>query len=113
VADGRLHSLIGAGFTDINVAVVRLEKEIPDLAIFARGLVYGNPLIDRIRARGGVDPDRIVDAVMLALRQEFRSDAPPGHRIFGNKALAFKVQVSFAVLMSGSGYGKPNCVTLS
>jgi SAM-dependent methyltransferase len=67
-------SLIGAGFTDINVAVVRLEKEIPDLAIFARGLVYGNPLIDQIRARGGVDPDRIVDAVMLALRQEFGSD---------------------------------------
>jgi hypothetical protein len=67
-------SLIGAGFADINVAVVRLEKEIPDVALFARGLVYGNPLIDQIKARGGVDPDRIVDALMRALRQEFGAD---------------------------------------
>ena len=52
--------LINAGFTDINVAVIGLEKEIPDAARFARGLVHGNPLIDQIRARGGVDPDRIV-----------------------------------------------------
>lgn len=67
-------SLIGAGFTNINVAVVKLEKEIPDVALFARGLVYGNPLIDQIRARGGVDPDRIVDALTQALRQEFGAD---------------------------------------
>src|SRR6516164_8255798 len=67
-------SLIDAGFTDIRVAVVRLEKEIPDTARFARGLVHGNPLIDQIKARGGVDPDRIVNALAQALRQEFGSD---------------------------------------
>jgi ubiquinone/menaquinone biosynthesis C-methylase UbiE len=67
-------SLINAGFTDINVAVLRLEKEIPDAARFARGLVYGNPLIDEIRARGGVEPDRIVHALGEALRQEFGAD---------------------------------------
>ncbi len=67
-------SLIGAGFADINVAIVRLEKEIPDVVLFARGLVYGNPLIDQIKARGGVDPDRIVDALTRALRQEFGAD---------------------------------------
>jgi ubiquinone/menaquinone biosynthesis C-methylase UbiE len=67
-------SLIDAGFTDINVAVLRLEKEVPDAALFARGLVYGNPLIDQIRARGGVDPDRVVDALAQALRVEFGSD---------------------------------------
>jgi len=67
-------SLIAAEFTDINVAVVRLEKEIPDAARFARGLVHGNPLIDQIKARGGVDPDRIVDALAQALRQEFGAD---------------------------------------
>jgi hypothetical protein len=33
--------LINAGFTDINIAVVRLEKQIPDAARFARGLVHG------------------------------------------------------------------------
>src|SRR6516165_1323379 len=67
-------SLIDARFTDLSVAVIRLEKEIPDAARFARGLVYGNPLIDQIKARGGVDPDRIVNALAQALRQEFGSD---------------------------------------
>ena len=67
-------SLIDAGFTDISVAVIRLEKEISDTARFARGLVHGNPLIDQIKARGGVDPDRIVNALVQALRQEFGSD---------------------------------------
>jgi SAM-dependent methyltransferase len=62
---------------DISVAVARLEKEIPDAAIFARGLVYGNPLIDQVRARGGVEPELIVDALMQALRREFGAD--PGH----------------------------------
>ncbi len=64
-------SLIDAGFIDISVAVLGLEKEIVDSALFARGLVYGNPLIDQVRARGGVDPDRVVDALAQALRLEF------------------------------------------
>jgi hypothetical protein len=38
-------------------------------------LVYGNPLIDQIRERGGVDPDRIVDGVLEALHREFGADA--------------------------------------
>jgi SAM-dependent methyltransferase len=67
-------SLIDAGFGDIGIAVVRLEKEIPNAAIFARGLVYGNPMIDQIRARGGVEPELIVDAMVNALRQEFGAD---------------------------------------
>ncbi len=68
-------SLIDAGFTDIAIAVSWLEKEIPDTTLFARGLVYGNPVIDQIRARGGVDPDRVVEAVAQALRQEFGTGA--------------------------------------
>ena len=57
-----------------SIAVLRLEKEIPDAALFAQGIVYGNPLIDQIRARGEADPDRIVDAVAQALRAEFGPD---------------------------------------
>ena len=53
-------SLIEAGFDHINLAVVKLYKEIPDVARFARGLIHGNPLIDQIRTRGGVEPDRVV-----------------------------------------------------
>jgi len=29
--------LIAADFSDIGIAVVRLEKQIPDMALFARG----------------------------------------------------------------------------
>jgi len=47
--------LIDAGFGDLQIAVVSGEKKIPDVESFARGLVYGNPLIDQIRERGGVD----------------------------------------------------------
>ncbi len=72
--DAIKESLIDAGFTDITIAVSWLEKEIPDMALFARGLAYGNPVIDQIRARGGVDPDRVVDAMTQALRQEFGAD---------------------------------------
>ena len=67
-------SLIESGFNNINVAVVKLYKEIPDVARFARGLIHGNPLIDQIRTRGGVEPDRVVDALARALRAEFGTD---------------------------------------
>lgn len=67
-------ALTDAGFTGLEVAVLSIEKRIPDLAAFARGLVYGNPVIDQIRSRGGVEPDRIVDTVAAALRSEFGAD---------------------------------------
>jgi ubiquinone/menaquinone biosynthesis C-methylase UbiE len=66
--------LIAAGFRDINVAVVGLQKDIPDASVFARGLIYGNPMIDQVRTRGGVDPELIVDALAQALRREFGAD---------------------------------------
>jgi hypothetical protein len=61
-------------FRDISVAVVKLEKEIPDAAIFAGARVYGNPLIDQVLARGRVEPDLIVDAQVEALRHELGAD---------------------------------------
>ncbi|MEY2604465.1 MAG: hypothetical protein QOH31_2256 [Verrucomicrobiota bacterium] len=64
-------SLIDAGFTDIRVHIVALEKEILNAASFARGLVYGNPLVDEIRIRGGTHPDQIVSALTEALCREF------------------------------------------
>ena len=66
--------VLDSGFNHIEIAVVRLDKKIPDNDVFARGLVHGNPLIDQIRERGGVDPDRVVDAVSKALRREFGAD---------------------------------------
>jgi hypothetical protein len=63
-----------AGFTDINAAVLRLEKEVPDPAILARGLLYGSPIIDQVLARGGVEPEQIVDAIVQEYRHEFGTD---------------------------------------
>lgn len=67
-------SLIAAGFTGISATVITLQKDIPEAASFARGLVYGNPLIDQIRQRGGVDPERVVETLTAALRREFGAD---------------------------------------
>ena len=38
-------------------------------------LVYGNPLIDMIRTRGGVDPDQVVNALAEAFAREFGNPA--------------------------------------
>jgi SAM-dependent methyltransferase len=66
--------LIAAGFCDIGIAVVRQERKIPDVAAFARAAVHGNPLIDQIRQRGGVEPEQIVEALIQEFRREFGPD---------------------------------------
>jgi ubiquinone/menaquinone biosynthesis C-methylase UbiE len=67
-------SLTAAGFTEMRLTVLSVEKTIPNPAVYARALVYGNPLIDQIGARGGVDPERVVQAVADALLNEFGSN---------------------------------------
>jgi ubiquinone/menaquinone biosynthesis C-methylase UbiE len=66
-------ALAKAGFTGIEASVIKLEKEIPDAGAFARGIVYGNPLIEQIRARGG-EPEKVHKAVVEKLRGEFGAD---------------------------------------
>jgi len=63
-----------AGFGEITIAVVKRNPKVADLPGYARALVYGNPLIDQIRARGGVDPERVVDALTETLPRESGSD---------------------------------------
>ena len=59
--------LIAAGFADIGIAVIGQEREHPGRrALRARG-VYGNPLVDQIRARGGVVRNAVVDALVRGL----------------------------------------------
>jgi SAM-dependent methyltransferase len=66
-------SLLDAGFDGIRIAAVRLEKDIPSADAFARALVFGNPLVEQVRARGG-EPDRVVEKLAAALRREFGPD---------------------------------------
>jgi SAM-dependent methyltransferase len=60
-----------AGFSEIRVEVLSREQNIPDVAAFARALVHGSPFIAEIRARGGVDPEQVVEALRDALPREF------------------------------------------
>jgi SAM-dependent methyltransferase len=64
-------SLLNAGFTGITVSVLSRETQIPDLDLYANGLVYGNPLGDQVRQRGGVDPEEVVAEIKSALEREF------------------------------------------
>jgi ubiquinone/menaquinone biosynthesis C-methylase UbiE len=64
-------TLVDAKFADIKVAVLSWEKELPDVAAFVRGFVYGAPIIDQIRARDAAAPDRIAEAATESLKREF------------------------------------------
>jgi SAM-dependent methyltransferase len=60
-----------AGFSDIEISVAGRIKEVASIAGFARGLIHGNPTIDLIRARGGIDPDALAGRLAKALEHEF------------------------------------------
>ena len=68
-------SLSDAGFIELRIAVLTREKQVADIGTFAHALVYGNPLIDMIRTRGGVDPDQVANALGEALAREFGNPA--------------------------------------
>ena len=61
-------------FSDLRIAVLSLNKLVPDVATYARALVLGNPLVDQIRARGSVDPERVIEALAEAIPREFGTD---------------------------------------
>lgn len=66
-------TLIRSGFERIVISVQPREYDILDVPAFARGLVF-SPLIEEIRERGGVDPERIVEALSEALTREYGSN---------------------------------------
>jgi SAM-dependent methyltransferase len=57
-----------AGFSRVSAERVRIISTIPSAGDFATGLVFGNPLFQEIKARGG-DPDRVCAAVAAAIEQ--------------------------------------------
>lgn len=72
--DAIKESLIGAGFERARFDVIGFSKTVTSFEAFANGIVYGNPLIDQIRARGGVEPERVALAVIAALRSRFGAE---------------------------------------
>lgn len=68
-------ALAAAGFTNLAINVVPRVHKLSDTEAFARGLVFGSPLIEQIRARGRVAADAVVEALAAALAEEFGAPA--------------------------------------
>lgn len=65
--------LIRSGFDRIVISIQRREYDIPDVLAFARGMMF-SPVIFEIRERGGIDPERIIEAFAQALIKEYGSN---------------------------------------
>ncbi len=63
-------ALLAAGFGGIQVAIDHKRRPVADFSSFARGFVFGSPVVDQIRQRGGTAPSEIQDAVAVAMRRE-------------------------------------------
>jgi len=66
-----LADLEAAGFDQHSHQTIRLDKSVDDWALFARGLVFGNPMIEEIKTRGGTSPEAVVDKFISAFRDRF------------------------------------------
>ncbi|WP_420433928.1 class I SAM-dependent methyltransferase [Hyphobacterium sp.] len=60
-----------AGFARVDFEIRRLDKKVADWDMFASGLVFGNPLIEEIRAHGGIDPEEVVGNLTRNFRAAF------------------------------------------
>ena len=72
--DAIKEALHTAGFEGMVATVLRQERHMADFTAFARGLVFGSPVVAQIEQRGGVEPEKIQEAVATALRQEFGTE---------------------------------------
>ena len=67
-------SLLAAGFGEIKVSVEQQHKPVPDFTSFARGFVFGSPVFDQIRQRGGAAPAEVQEVIATSMRREFGSE---------------------------------------
>jgi SAM-dependent methyltransferase len=81
-------SLLAAGFGGINVSVVQQRRPVADFSSFARGFIFGSPVFDQIRQRGGATPSEVQDAVAAAMRREFGGE--PG--VVSMQAIIFEAR---------------------
>lgn len=63
--------LKAAGWHKVEHETISMNKTIEAPRAFANALVYGNPLIDEIRERGGVDPDTVAEDIYEVLQSTF------------------------------------------
>ena len=69
--NGVLADLRSAGCDDCTVTTLSRRQQIPDVAAFTRGFVYGNPIIAEIEARGTVPAERVRERLEARYREAF------------------------------------------
>lgn len=69
-------ALMMAGFTDLRIDVLVRVSRIADIDRLARAMVFGNPLVDDVLARGA-DPDALATTMAEALRRELPTGELP------------------------------------
>jgi ubiquinone/menaquinone biosynthesis C-methylase UbiE len=67
-------SLVDSGFVNINISVVKHSRAF-DATNYARGLVFGSPIIQEVEERGG-DPEAVAKAYADTLTRAFGSTMP-------------------------------------
>ncbi|WP_218916934.1 class I SAM-dependent methyltransferase [Croceicoccus naphthovorans] len=73
---GRIRSdLKDAGFDEPTIDTLTHRKALDDPALFARGIVYGNPLGEELVERG-IDPDVVCNRMAEALRAQLGESMP-------------------------------------
>jgi len=72
--DQARNDIEAAGFTGFAAEVAHIDKSVPDLDAFARGIVFGNPLADQLRDRGA-DLTQVHAAIADGLRDAFGEPA--------------------------------------
>ncbi len=65
--------LAAGGWSKVEHETIQLNRTIANPEAFATALVYGNPLIDEIRERGGVNPKEVASEMLSALNAAFGS----------------------------------------
>ena len=63
-------ALQAAGFARIRVDILPMTAPLADIAAFSRAIVFGNPSVDQVRARG-VDPERFAAEIEREMRAAF------------------------------------------
>ncbi len=65
--------VLDAGFSDLQIEVCTLRKMVADLDLFSQGMIFGNPLLDQIKARGEPSPEAMQGELLELLTREFGS----------------------------------------
>jgi SAM-dependent methyltransferase len=67
-------SLLGDGLPELTAHVIAVDKTIPDVRLFAAGMVLGSPFRDQLKARG-IAPEPAVDNLTKEYERVFGSPA--------------------------------------